>query len=130
MFRAMSELTPDCENCFGLCCVALSMSVSADFAIEKAAGQACPNLTKEFRCSIHERLRAEGFSGCVAYDCFGAGQKVSQLTFAGRDWRQTPAAAAQMLTVFSVMRQLHEMLGSRAALCQVLYRMWGQDRDV
>lgn len=44
------------------------------------------------------------------YDCFGAGQKVSQVTFAGQDWRQVPRIAQQMFEVFTIMRQLHELL--------------------
>ncbi len=44
------------------------------------------------------------------YDCFGAGQKVAQGTFGGRDWRRTPHLAAQMFQVFTIMRQLHELL--------------------
>jgi uncharacterized protein YjbI with pentapeptide repeats len=44
------------------------------------------------------------------YDCFGAGQQVSQVTFAGRDWRQDPQAAKQMFAVFPIVRQLHELL--------------------
>ena len=44
------------------------------------------------------------------YDCFGAGQKVSQVTFAGQDWRQAPRIAQQMFEVFTIMRQLHELL--------------------
>ena len=55
-------------------------------------------------------LRRQGFPGCAAYDCFGAGQRVSQVIFAGRDWRQNPQAAAQMFAVFAIMRQLHELL--------------------
>jgi hypothetical protein len=84
--------------------------VSPDFAIDKAAGKPCPNLTREFRCGIHNRLRVEGFGGCVAYDCYGAGQKVTQVTFNGQDWRQSPLLAAQMFEVFGVMRQLHGLL--------------------
>jgi hypothetical protein len=103
-------LKPDCERCCGLCCVAPAFSASPDFAINKAAGRPCPNLTEEFRCSIHERLRAEGFRGCVAYDCFGAGQKVTQVTFNGQDWRRSPQIAAQMFEVYGVMRQLHALL--------------------
>jgi len=102
-------LRADCERCVGLCCIAPAFSVSADFAIDKEAGQACPNLEADFRCAIHTRLRQEGFPGCVAYDCFGAGQKVTQLTFGGQDWRRTPQTAAQMFEVFTVMRQLHEL---------------------
>ncbi len=104
------SLTPDCERCCGLCCVAPAFSVSTDFAIEKGPGVPCPNLTNGFRCAIHDSLEAEGFSGCVAYDCYGAGQRVTQLTFKGQDWRRTPAIAASMFATFMVMRQLHELL--------------------
>jgi uncharacterized protein YjbI with pentapeptide repeats len=87
-----------------------AFAVSADFAIAKDAGQPCPNLQPDFRCGIHARLRQRGFPGCAAYDCFGAGQKVTQVTFAGRDWRRTPGIAVQMFGVFTIMRQLHELL--------------------
>jgi len=103
-------LRADCRRCFGLCCVVPAFSASADFAIDKPAGQPCPHLQPDFRCGIHKDLIQEGFRGCAAYDCFGAGQQVSQVTFAGRDWRQDPQAAAQMYEVFPVMRQLHELL--------------------
>jgi len=103
-------LQADCANCFGLCCVAPAFAASADFAIDEPAGRPCPNLQLDFQCGIHDRLRAEGFPGCTAYDCFGAGQHVSQLTFAGRDWRTHPESAAQLYDVFAVMRGLHELL--------------------
>ena len=101
----------DCANCFGLCCVALPFAASADFAIDKPAGTPCPNLGEDYRCGIHDRLRDAGFAGCTVYDCFGAGQKVSQVTFGGRDWRHAPAADARRCsTSFPVVRQLHELL--------------------
>jgi hypothetical protein len=103
-------LKPDCERCCGLCCVAPGFSRSPDFALDKGPGEPCPNLTEDFRCGIHDRLRVEGFRGCVAYDCFGAGQKVTQITFDGRDWRQSPQIASQMFEVFGVMRQVHALL--------------------
>ncbi|WP_439331481.1 pentapeptide repeat-containing protein [Nonomuraea candida] len=103
-------LLSDCESCFGLCCVALPFSASADFATDKDAGRPCHNLRDDFRCSIHTRLRESGFPGCTVFDCFGAGQKVSQVTFEGRSWREAPQTARQMYTVFPVMRQLHELL--------------------
>ena len=105
-----SRLRADCARCFGLCCVAPGFSVSADFAIDKPAGQPCPNLRPGFRCGIHDDLRRRGFRGCAVYDCFGAGQYVSQVTFGGRDWRQAPHSARQMFEVFAVTRQLHELL--------------------
>jgi uncharacterized protein YjbI with pentapeptide repeats len=104
------DLTADCANCFALCCVAPAFSVSADFALDKRAGQPCPNLRADFGCSIHDRLRPRGFAGCTVYDCFGAGQKVAQVTFAGQDWRRAPDIAEEMFAVFAIMRQLHELL--------------------
>lgn len=105
-----SELRADCANCFGLCCVALPFAASADFALDKAAGEPCPNLRADLRCGIHAELRERGFPGCAVYDCFGAGQQVSQVTFGGQDWRQAPQTARQMFEVLPVMRQLHELL--------------------
>jgi uncharacterized protein YjbI with pentapeptide repeats len=107
-----ASLRADCERCFALCCVALAFSTSADFAINKGAGEPCPNLMRSsFRCGIHSHLRRQGFRGCAVYDCFGAGQKVSQATFGGRDWREAqPQAAQQMFGVFRVMQGLHELL--------------------
>lgn len=110
MHKRSHSLQADCERCFALCCVAPAFSASADFAIDKDAGQACPHLRADFRCGIHQRLRPEGFPGCTVYDCFGAGQKVAQVTFSGQDWRQDPRTAKQMFKVFTVMRQLHELL--------------------
>jgi uncharacterized protein YjbI with pentapeptide repeats len=104
------SLRADCERCFGLCCVAPAFSASADFAIDKDAGQPCPNLQAGFRCAIHNRLRQRGFPGCTVYDCFGAGQKVAQVTFGGQDWRRAPETAQRMFEVFAIMRQLHELL--------------------
>ncbi|HET6213875.1 MAG TPA: pentapeptide repeat-containing protein [Micromonosporaceae bacterium] len=106
----MERLKADCERCFGLCCVAPAFSASSDFAINKAAGEPCPHLRSDFRCGIHASLRARGFPGCAVFDCFGAGQKVAQVTYGGQDWRQAPRIATQMFDVFAVMRQLHELL--------------------
>lgn len=104
------SLSADCASCFGLCCVALPFAASADFAVDKPAGTPCTNLQQDFRCGIHGELRERGFTGCTVFECFGAGQKVSQLTFGGRDWRGSPDTARRMFAVFPVMRQLHELL--------------------
>ncbi len=103
------ELRADCSRCVGLCCVALAFAASADFAIDKPVGEACPNLGPDFGCRIHARLRVAGFPGCVAYDCFGAGQHLAQATFAEKDWRRSPELAEPMFDAFTVMRQLHEL---------------------
>jgi uncharacterized protein YjbI with pentapeptide repeats len=107
---AAGRLTADCARCVGLCCVALPFTKSADFAFDKAAGEPCVNLGAGYGCRVHSRLRDIGFVGCTVYDCFGAGQQVTQVTFAGRSWRADPESAAAMFQSFAVMRQLHELL--------------------
>jgi hypothetical protein len=104
------DLKADCANCFALCCVALRFDASADFAFDKPAGTPCRNLADDLRCTIHADLRERGFAGCAVYDCQGAGQKVSQIVFGGRDWRHDPTTARWMLVVYPIVRQLHEML--------------------
>ena len=88
----------------------LAFTASRDFAVDKSAGTPCPNLAADDRCSIHTALRGRGFQGCTVYDCFGAGQKLSQQTFGGVSWRQAPHTAPQMFAALPVLRQLHEML--------------------
>lgn len=101
-----TDLKADCANCFGLCCVALTFSKSADFAIDKSAGEACPNLSDDFRCTIHTKLRSQGFPGCTVYDCFGAGQEISRR--AGASWREQDGR--EMFAALPILRQLHELL--------------------
>lgn len=104
------HLSADCEKCFGLCCVALAYAKSADFAFNKDGGTPCRNLQSNNLCSIHRNLREKGFRGCAVYECFGAGQKVSQVTYEGNDWRTNSSLAEEMFNVFPIMQQLHEML--------------------
>lgn len=104
------SLRADCEKCFGLCCVALYISAAEGFSNEKEAGQPCTNLQADFRCRIHQEPKYREMKGCAAYECFGAGQKTSQICFGGKDWQQQPESARQMFAVFLIMQQLHEML--------------------
>lgn len=114
----IEDLRGDCERCAGLCCVVPAFTASADFAVDKPAGQPCRNLIRNvadlpapgYRCGIHDHLRTEGFVGCTVYDCFGAGQRVTQVTFGGGDWRSSPEIAPRMFAAFEVMRDLHELL--------------------
>lgn len=114
LHRDRLGLRAHCGDCFALCCVALHFGKSAHFPFDKPAGRPCPNLRDDHRCAVHADLRERGFSGCTVFDCFGAGQKVSQRTFGGADWRQNPdsdaGGARLMFAVFPVMRQLHELL--------------------
>jgi uncharacterized protein YjbI with pentapeptide repeats len=105
-----SALRANCADCFALCCTAFGFQRSADFPIDKPAGTPCSNLTDDFSCSIHDSLRPRGFRGCTVFDCFGAGQYVSQTLFGGTSWKERPDTSADMFGTFAVVRQLHEML--------------------
>ncbi len=107
------DLRSDCSRCTGLCCVGLHLVRSADFAIDKPAGTPCPNLRTDFGCGIHARLPESGFPGCVAYDCLGAGQRVTAAVRAAHDgatWRDDPAAARDAFAALPVVTQLQELL--------------------
>lgn len=104
-------LTADCSACSALCCTAMSLRRSADFAIDKPADRPCPNLrATDFGCGIHDRLREQGFPGCIAYDCFGAGQRITGRTFGGRTWRDNPDEATTIFPAFMAMAGVHEVL--------------------
>ncbi|MGD9959950.1 pentapeptide repeat-containing protein [Nocardioides sp.] len=105
----MTGFRADCGNCVGLCCVALTLTRSADFPVDKPAGEPCEHLQSDLRCGIHDRLRDRGYTGCTVYDCFGAGQQVTQ-NWIGPDWRDAADAGQEMFAVFGVVRQLHELL--------------------
>jgi Pentapeptide repeats (8 copies) len=106
---ATPGLSSDCARCFGLCCVLLPFSASAGFGVDKPGGRPCLNLLTDDSCRIHATLREDGWPGCTVFECFGAGQQVSQVTYGGTSWREQDNLA-EMAAVLSVMRQLHEML--------------------
>ncbi|MEO7223825.1 MAG: hypothetical protein ABIY37_15255, partial [Devosia sp.] len=66
------------------------------------------HLTGHDSCAIHDRLEREGFRGCAAYDCRGAGQIVTAL-FAGLSWNNSPTTARQMFAAFAKMREIQIM---------------------
>jgi hypothetical protein len=108
--RERLGLVPDCLSCFGLCCVAHGFKASTSFAIDKLPGKPCPNLLADFGCATYGTLRQQGFSGCTAYTCFGAGQKVAQEMFGGISWQEKPETAELMFQTLPIVRQLNELL--------------------
>jgi len=103
-----AALRPDCDRCAALCCVALAFDRGPMFAIDKANGEPCPNLGAGNGCRIYADRAKLGFPGCIAFDCLGAGQRVTQDLFGGRSWRDDPALLAPMGRAFEAMRRLHE----------------------
>ena len=102
-------LHAQCDRCAGLCCVLLPYSRDDGFGADKPGGVPCHHLDTRDLCSIHDRLSTSGWKGCVRFDCLGAGQQVTQVTYGGRGWREQ-SNLAEMGAVLSTVRQLHEVL--------------------
>ena len=85
-----------------------SAVVRASASTSRAAGPASTCSTTTAAAST-PRSATDGWPGCTVFECFGAGQQVSQVTYAGVSWREQDNLA-EMGAVLSVMRQLHEML--------------------
>ena len=66
------------------------------------------------RQTEHVPLASHGFPGCVAFDCYGAGQRVTQELFNGMSWRTSDETAVQNLfsayTSFLALHRLMAML--------------------
>lgn len=106
----LPTLTDDCENCAALCCVAYPFDDADAFAADKKTDEPCANLDCGFKCQIHPQLTDRGFSGCVAYSCAGAGQRVTQQLFDGETWRDDPDLLPHMTYALRVVRPIHEAL--------------------
>lgn len=104
------DFTPDCSACAALCCMALAFDKGEDFGLDKPAGLPCPNLDANLACAIFDELTPAGFGGCARYDCKGAGQRVTQEVFGGRNWRDEPELTEPMIAAFAAMRKVHDGL--------------------
>jgi hypothetical protein len=104
------DLEPDCSACAALCCVVFAFDKSESFAIDKAAGEVCPNLEYSNTCGIFGSRETMGFKGCITYNCHGAGQRVTHEVFKGKSWRNDPALTQRMGAALSVLRRIHEQL--------------------
>lgn len=103
------QLKTDCSKCAALCCVVLAFDKSKDFAFDKNPGEPCRNLSGH-SCAIHDKLKQDGFPGCVAYDCLGAGNRVVQEVFAGQTWQTEPRLMRVMMEAFSAMCEVHKRI--------------------
>lgn len=109
-----AKLTRDCDRCCGLCCVGPSFDAGQEFAFGKPAEVPCDHLGADFRCTIHDELREHGFPACAAFECHGAGQRVTQELFAGASWRSSPDVARRVFGAYSRVRMLHESMAMLA----------------
>lgn len=104
-------LSADCSRCAALCCVVLAFDRSEMFAFDKPACEPCRHLEAAWTCDIHHDRERLGFRGCIAFDCAGAGQYVTQVMFGGRTWRGDPDLARPMGEAFAAMLAVHAQLG-------------------
>ena len=96
----MPEFRADCDNCCGLCCVVPPQLEVQGFPVDKPAEVPCPHLDADQRCSIHAARHNQGFEACVGFDCFGAGQWVTQHLFSGAKWTDSAATAEKMFSAY------------------------------
>ena len=101
----------NCRSCSGLCCVALYFSKSDGFPKDKKAGIACKNLQPDYQCKVYPQLSEQGLKGCMAYDCFGAGQYVTSYIKDLPNWRTiSQKEAEQIFNSFLAVMRVYQTL--------------------
>jgi hypothetical protein len=108
-----AHLRADCSACVALCCVIPPYDAAQGFGFDKPAETPCRHLCADHRCGIHDELVERSFAGCVAFDCLGAGQRLTALAvarFGDADWRARPEVARWLFAAYPRMRQVQEWL--------------------
>lgn len=116
------HLRADCSSCVGLCCVVPPFDAAQGFGFDKPAQTPCEHLCADHRCGIHEVLMPRGFSGCVAFDCLGAGQRLTASAvarFGDADWRARREVAAWLFEAYPRVRRVQEWLAQLSLAAQV-----------
>ena len=96
----MSTLRAYCSKCCGLCCVVPHFLAVQGFRVDKPAETPCHHLSSANRCSIHASRELHGYAACQGFDCFGAGQWITQHLFRGASWTDAPDLARQMFEAY------------------------------
>jgi uncharacterized protein YjbI with pentapeptide repeats len=105
----LEQLKADCSKCSGLCCTALFFSKIDGFPENKKAGKPCTKLENNYRCKIHHELEKYNMKGCIGYDCFGAGQHVTQCIYKGETWQTSQGQSKEIFDVFVIIFQLYQI---------------------
>jgi hypothetical protein len=107
------HLKADCSACAALCCVIPPFDAVQGFGFDKPAETPCQHLCADHRCGIHTELVDRGFAGCVAFDCLGAGQRLTAQAierFGSADWRARPEVARWLFAAYPRVREAQEWL--------------------
>lgn len=108
-----AHLRADCSACAALCCVVPPFDAVQGFGFDKPAETPCRHLCTDHRCGIHDGLVERGFAGCAAFDCLGAGQRLTAAAlgrFGSADWRARPEVARWLFAAYPRMREAQEWL--------------------
>ncbi len=105
----MSRFRSDCSQCCGLCCVAPAFFAIQGFGADKPAHTPCDHLDSLGRCGIHQVRDASGYTACAGFDCYGAGQWVTQVLYGGATWSESPEVAEEMFRAYRLCLQLFEL---------------------
>lgn len=111
--RLPTHLKADCSACAALCCVIPPFDEVQGFGFDKPAETPCHHLCADNRCGIHAGLIDRGFAGCVAFDCLGAGQRLTAQAverFGSADWRARPDVARWLFAAYPRVREAQEWL--------------------
>lgn len=107
----MEPFRINCAHCSGLCCVALYFSKLDGFPKNKEAGTPCHHLQETYQCNIHATLKQRGLKGCMSYDCFGAGQYITQRLYTKPDWKSIMRNnAEQIFQSYSTILHIQQTL--------------------
>jgi hypothetical protein len=96
----MSNFRADCSNCCGLCCVVPDLLAVQGFHVDKPAETPCVHLNNVHRCAIHATRPMHGYPACGGFDCYGAGQWITQRLFGGAKWTDSDDLAEQMFAAY------------------------------
>ena len=96
----MPTFRADCSRCCGLCCVVSNMLVAQGFPVDKPAETPCVHLDSLHHCSIHATRQMQGYIACEGFDCFGAGQWITQKLFGGARWADSRDLAHRMFAAY------------------------------
>lgn len=102
-----NKLSLDCSKCMGLCCTALFFSKIDGFPDDKGPGEKCEYMDKSYRCKEHEKLEDRGYTGCMSFDCLGAGPMVVSLL---KDQDASKKELAKLYEAFIMARQVYEVI--------------------
>jgi hypothetical protein len=117
-----AHLKADCSACVALCCVIPPFDAVQGFGFDKPAETPCRHLCADHRCGIHDDLVGRGFAGCVAFDCLGAGQRLTALAvarFGDADWRGRPEVARWLFAAYPGVREAQEWLARLSLAARV-----------